>query len=148
MTEPLNAPAAAPAPDLSIGEPLVALSAAVHAAMEEGAWHGLEGVLLASHVADRLHEANWVHQPVIRTAEEFLALPDGTTIRTVRRQGRGSHFFQRVGREFVELDPSDRSDGEETVSAQGILNWYSTGFAEVVDVPTIDAPRAEAQVAQ
>jgi len=68
-----------------------------------------------------------------RTAADFDALPTGALILAIelrdaaRRDYRVRTAWQKLGREWVNLDPTDRNNGEETKPA-GYLENLLTGF--------------------
>ncbi|AON97353.1 hypothetical protein BIZ71_gp60 [Gordonia phage Hedwig] len=72
--------------------------------------------------------------PIVTTVEELQELPERTVIRSeeVREGGRRDHvigrYFEKHSarrNEWLELNPSDRFDGEETVDAALIVQYYA-----------------------
>ncbi|AYB69144.1 hypothetical protein KNU10_gp12 [Gordonia phage Foxboro] len=71
--------------------------------------------------------------PVVTTVEELNALPEGTVIRAeeIREKdhlhGRpwtiGTYLEKSRRNEWLELNPSDRMDGEETVDPEFVIRY-------------------------
>lgn len=81
-------------------------------------------------------------QPTITSIEELDALPEYAVIRAdEKRDGRRhtiGRYFEKCDmrrNEWLELDPGDRSDGENTVPAELIINYYATAGATVLYRP-------------
>lgn len=64
----------------------------------------------------------------VTSAAELMALPLGSLIRALlhEKQTPGT-VFERVGKEWLELDPSDRDDGEQTIPSAAIFRVYKHG---------------------
>ena len=79
---------------------------------------------------------------VARTAEEFDALPDSTIVLNIQRSGAGDRehrirtLFQKVSRHWLELDPTDQYDGEQT-RPSGYLANHLTGFGSYSAIPGV-----------
>lgn len=73
----------------------------------------------------------------IATAEELDALAEGTLILTPSRNPNYPKVFRKAWAEgWLELDPSDRDDGENTDTAAAVLRWSShDGTATVLWEP-------------
>ncbi|MCU6481928.1 hypothetical protein [Arthrobacter sp. A2-55] len=76
---------------------------------------------------------------VLITAEELKALPDGTLISTPSTNPDYPTVFRKEWEDgWMELDPSDRDDGEVTQPAEAILRWTSKdGTATVLWEPAV-----------
>ena len=62
----------------------------------------------------------------ITTAEELDALAEGTLISTPSRNPHYPSVFRKAWADgWLALDPSDRDDGENTITATALLRWYS-----------------------
>lgn len=69
--------------------------------------------------------------PTLTTVEELNALPEGTVIRaeevrdqSLRRPWVIATYLEKASRnEWLELNPSDRMDGEETVDPEFVVRY-------------------------
>lgn len=79
---------------------------------------------------------------LLRTAADFDDVPEDALVVTIEivlpevPHGRNRRIWRKYGRQFVELDPSDRSDGEETKQS-GYLENLLTGFGSKRTVPGV-----------
>ena len=90
------------------------------------------------------HKTGVTDQPknLVRTAAEFDALPDDTVLIAVEvvdpniPHWRRRTLWQKFGREWVNLDPSDRDNGESTKPG-GYLANLLTGFGSPRIIPGV-----------
>ena len=79
---------------------------------------------------------------LLHTADDFDALPDGSLVLTIEIvfpnsvHGRRRTLWQKFGKEWVQLDPSDRQNGEES-KPSGYLENLLTGFGNKRTVPGV-----------
>jgi hypothetical protein len=78
-------------------------------------------------------DAGYRKHRVIETAEELAELPVGTIIRAgeARFKNRviGRIFERSFGRDsWLELDPGDRNDGEETWQGEWLIKLFTAGI--------------------
>lgn len=78
--------------------------------------------------------------PALRTlsaAADLDALPEGALVLAPSRNPRHPKVFRKVGaKAWIELEPSDRDDGEISVSSEALLRWSShDGTATVLWEP-------------
>lgn len=79
---------------------------------------------------------------LLRTAADFDAVPDDALILTIEivlpdvPHGRHRKIWRKYGRHFVQLDPGDRTDGEETKES-GYLENLLTGFGNKRTTPGV-----------
>lgn len=79
----------------------------------------------AAHVADA-----WRESRTVRTVDELDALPDRSIIRAEKERGprTGATYFEKLWRgKWLNLDPSDRYDGEESLDSDLIIKWFAKG---------------------
>lgn len=74
----------------------------------------------------------------ITTAEELDALAEGVLISTPSRNPNYPSVFRKAWADgWLDLDPSDRDDGENAITATALLRWEShDGTATVLYEPT------------
>ncbi|WP_019204543.1 hypothetical protein [Tsukamurella sp. 1534] len=74
----------------------------------------------------------------VETADDMDALPDGTVIRAERivegRRRSIGYYFERRGKTWTDMDPSDRSDGEDTFRSRDV-RAYCDGTITVLWTP-------------
>lgn len=80
---------------------------------------------------------------LLRTSADFDTVPDGATIAAVEvpdpgfmESWRRVTFWRKYGREFVQLDPGDRMDGEES-KPSGYLENFLRGFGSRTAAPGV-----------
>lgn len=77
---------------------------------------------------------------ILTSVAEINALPEKSVIRAERvaegprRRHVFGYYFERTGREWTAMDPTDRMDGEDTVTAEFIRN-FCTGNITVCYAP-------------
>lgn len=80
-----------------------------------------------------LHDLGYRKSRTVTSAEELDALPEGTLIFTPNTNPDYPSVFRKVGRnQWSDQDPGDRSDGEDTTTAAGLLRWESKDHTAVV----------------
>lgn len=88
--------------------------------------------------AEAILAAGWTKPRTITTVEELDALPEGTLISTPCNNPLYRNVFRKAWADgWLDLDPSDREDGEITETAAALLRWNSKdGTATVLWEPT------------
>ena len=82
----------------------------------------------AQELANRLLAAGWSKPRTVNSTAELMALPLGSLIRALLHENQSpGTVFERVGKEWLELDPSDRDDGEQTIPSAAIFRVYKHG---------------------
>ncbi|MES9514109.1 hypothetical protein ACIQYW_14075 [Rhodococcus erythropolis] len=82
----------------------------------------------AKMLVEQVEAAGWSKPRMVNSTVELMALPLGSLIRALLHgnQSPGT-VFERVGKEWLELDPSDRGDGEQTIPSAAIFRVYKHG---------------------
>lgn len=119
-------------------------------------WCGWSRTLINTHkTAVTLHaehvESELANASSANTVEDLDALPEYAVIRAEEHREMPSGRKHVIGRYFekasqhrngwLELNPSDRMDGEDTMPAALVVNYYGTGGCTVLYRPE-DAARA------
>lgn len=82
----------------------------------------------ASALADLLVDRGWSKSRTVNSTAELMTLPSGSLIRALLHENQSpGTVFERVGKEWLELDPSDRDDGEQTIPSAAIFRVYKHG---------------------
>lgn len=105
------------------------LATAVLELLNRAAQIGTPGRAITAHVVARgLTADGWSKPRMVTSTVELMALPLGSLIRALLHgnQSPGT-VFERVGKEWLELDPSDRDDGEQTIPSAAIFRVYKHG---------------------
>lgn len=95
--------------------------------------------VIAHGIAMGLDAQGWSKPRTVDSIEELEALPIGSLIRAVRRPGLTfGTVYEKTGREWLELDPGDRDDGDHTTPPGWIVNGHEGGIL-VLFIPEVKA---------
>ena len=82
----------------------------------------------AKMLVEQVEAAGWSKPRTVNSTAELMALPLGSLIRALLHENQcPGTVLERVGKEWLELDPSDRDDGEQTIPSAAIFRVYKHG---------------------
>lgn len=83
-------------------------------------------------LADRILADGWSKPRTVNSAAELDALPVGSLVRAVEREGlKFGSVYEKTRHEWLHLDPADRDDGDYTVPSGAIVHCHTGGITVI-----------------